>query len=295
MANLTYNYVYFASGPHTRQPRSSSGAGGFTSIDSFSGGTLSAGDTFASTLQPATRTVDGATYDFAFLSVSGGTGGGVVSTNANTPPPAVTVGSAAINVLVVYGPPSGGIGSGGVDGATIDSFDITTGALFNDTFVKVTPDASGSLTGSGNVEGWVPSATGPITIAALSPTSPTGVDFEYWLNLGTDGKSTSANLVVGKDGSVAALAFYQSPPQGTPPESSCQGALQYLQTIVRDGDKPAIPLAQFELLTRQLNACVAAGKLSQAEVTAAINAYLDGFRQPDPIKDPGFNPPSQSS
>jgi hypothetical protein len=39
MPTLTYDYVYFASGPHQRQPRLSSGPGGFTLIQSIPGGT----------------------------------------------------------------------------------------------------------------------------------------------------------------------------------------------------------------------------------------------------------------
>jgi hypothetical protein len=286
MANLTYNYVYFASGPHTRQPRSSSGPGGFTLIQTFAGGTLAAGDTFVASPQPATMPVGSETYDFAFISVSGGTGGGVTSNSSTTPAPAVTVGSANISVLVVYALTGGG--PGGTAGATIDSFDISSGTLFSDTFVKVTPDPSGSLTTSGNVEGWVPSATGPLTIEALSPTSPTGVDFQYWLTLLPDASSTSPNLAVGQNKSLSALAFYKTPPVVTPPPlTPCQQAVEFLVQIIEDGDRPLLTVAQFAAVKAQLETCVAEGKLTQTEVNNLLNEYQNGLtRQTPPARQP---------
>ena len=280
MANLTYNYVYFASGPHSRQPRSSSGPGGFTLLQSFPGGSLAAGDTFVASPQPATMQVGAATYDFAFVSVSGGTGGGVASTSSNVPAPAVTVGSANLVVLVVYAPTGGG---GGTPGATIDSFDLTTGSLFSDTFVKVTPDPTGSLTSSGNVEGWVPSATGPLTLEALSPTSPAGVDFQYWLRLLPDSSTSSANLPIAHNESLSALAFYKLPPAGsTPPPDPCQQAVKFLQQIILDGDKPRLTVAQFAAVKAQLETCVHEGKLTQNEVNNLISEYEGELNQPTP-------------
>ena len=111
------------------------------------------------------------------------------------------VGAQNIVVLVVYAPAGGGPGPGG-SGATIDSFDTTTGNLFNDTFVTVSPDPSGTLTTSGNVEGFV-ATNNAETITALSPTSPTGVDFIEWVTL----LPQSVSNLGGAGGGQGRLAF----------------------------------------------------------------------------------------
>src|SRR5277367_207086 len=157
---LTYNYVYFgASGPHERRPvRSSGGPGGFTLIQEKSGGTLQTGDQFAIGVPlPPTQPVGNATYNFAFVNVSGGTpSGNQVSFDNGNPPPYVTVDTAPIVVLVVYVPAGGGRGRPVRDsGATIDSFDETTGSLFNDIFVSVAPDSGGAVTAAANNMGYV--------------------------------------------------------------------------------------------------------------------------------------------
>ena len=225
MPKLTYEYVYFASGPHVRQPtRTAGGPGGFALIQSLSGGTLTSGDTFIASPQPSSQEVEGQPYPFAFMNVSGGKNGGVTSFKASAPPPAVKVASADIVVLVVYAPTGGGNGE---SGATIDSFDDTAGRLFNDTFVTVTPDPGGSLTKSGNVDGFV-ATTNAETITALSPTTPTKVDFEHWLTFPST-LSNSRELAVKKGGSPLALAFYKAPPKKSPPPpDACQQALNSL-------------------------------------------------------------------
>jgi hypothetical protein len=241
---VTYNYVFFAGGPgNKRQPRSTDGPGGFTLISSLSGGTLQTGDTFGAGAQPSTIVGptgllpgETQTYTFAFMNVTGGTPAGVNSFNSLIPPPPVTVGSAPIVVLVVYVPTGGG-GTGGGSGASIDSFDETTGQLFSDTFVAVSPDPGGPpppLTTTGNVDGYV-DTTNTETITALSPTSPTGVDFDQWVLLYPQSTSRTeesgfppkfvdvtvfpagisvagANLTVDGGTSVYALAFYKAPP-----------------------------------------------------------------------------------
>lgn len=279
MPTLTYQYVYFASGPHTRQPRSASGPGGFSLIQTLPGGTLTSGDTFVASAQPATQTVGGETYPFSFMNVSGGTGGGVTSFSASAPPGSVTVGSANIVVLVVYAPEGGG-GQG--SGATIDSFDESTGSLFNDTFVSVTPDTSGALTKSGNVEGYVDTTNAAETIRALSPTSPTNVDFVQWLTL-PNTVTTSASLTVGKGVSLSALAFYKTPPPVVvPPPNACQQELEGLLQIVRDNDRPLLTVAMFNGIKTQLQKCVEEGQLTQAEVNGAISAYENILNEPPP-------------
>ena len=160
------------------------------------------------------------TFDFSFMTVSGGSqtpGGppvGLTSFDSSNPPPPVFIGSAPINVVVVYvATGSGGAGNG--TGATIDEFDQTTGQLINDTFVTVTPDPDGTLTASGNVEGFVATVNAE-EIVALPTTSPTGVNFVEWVKLGPPAEtSASPTLAVGSAQSVLALAFYQAPPGGT--------------------------------------------------------------------------------
>jgi len=231
---VTYNYVYYPGGPgQTRQPRSNPGPGGFTLINSLPGGTYNSGDQFAVGSVPPTKVVNGQTCIFAFTNVSGGippgqsTPSGVTSFGSDTPPPAVTVGSSPIVVLVVYAYLSAGSGSG----AWIDSFDETTGLLFNDTFVTVSPDSGGLLTNGGNVKGFVNTATASETITALTPTSPTGVVFDQWVILypqtakGTAGITVSGtNLAVSKGTSVYALAFYKA-------LTSCQQLLQSFNAL----------------------------------------------------------------
>jgi hypothetical protein len=219
---ITYDYVYFGSSSgRTRQPRSSTGPGGFTAIGQLPGGTADTGNTFAPGAQPPTIVVGLITYYFAFMNVSGGTPSGqttpsgVTSFAAGTPPKPVLVGTAPIVVLVVYIAVGGG---GDGIGAVIDSFDDTTGQLFSDTFVSVSPDPGGPpppLTTSGNVDGFVDTTKATENITALSPTSPTGVVFEEWMNFYPQGATTvqiaGAKLTVNKGTSAYALAFYKTP------------------------------------------------------------------------------------
>jgi hypothetical protein len=294
--SVTYDYVYFAGGGgHTRQPRSTTGPGGFTLINSLPGGTLQSGDTFAAGAQPQTLTEGGSTlppvpaktYTFAFMNVSGGTPAGqttpsgVNSFSSNVPPPPVTVGSAPIVVLVVYVPTGGGSGGTG-SGASIDSFDETTGELFDDTFVTVAPDPGGPpppLTTSGNVDGYV-STTNTETITALTPTSPTGVDFDQWvllypqattrLEIGPKGPTvvtiypaginvSGTNLTVDAGTSVYALAFYKAPPP-PPPLTTCEQLLANWNALEPKTDK--VLLAYYE---SKLSAC------HGPQYTAAVN------------------------
>lgn len=282
MATLTYQYVYFASGPHTRQPRTPSGPGGFTLIQSLPGGTLSSGDTFVASPQPPSQPVGTNTYPFAFVNVSGGTPAGQTSFKAAVPAPSVTVGTQNIVVLVVYAPAGGG--NGGPDtGATIDSFDMSTGILFDDTFVKVSPDATGALTTSGNLEGYVNTTNSAETITALSPTSPTNVDFVQWLTL-PQTVSTSPALPVGEHVSLSALAFYQTPPPPPPPPppNVCQETVNELQQIINDGDRPLLTVAAFNAIKAQLQKCVDEGQVTQARMNQLITDYESGLNRTPP-------------
>jgi hypothetical protein len=260
---ITYDYVYFGGGSsHTRQPRSSTGPGGFTLIYSLPGGTADAGNTFGPGAQPASLVNGGITYEFAFMNVSGGTpagqttSSGVTSFTPSTPPPPVTVGTAPIVVLVVY-IPVGGVGNGTGSGAIIDSFDNTTGQLFSDTFVSVSPDPGGPpppLTKSGNVDGYVDTSKATETITALSPTSPTGVVFAQWMNFYPQGspkvKIAGAALAVDQGTTSCALAFYNVK------VDPCAYLRQELASI-NPGDFPNYPAyeAARERLLQELVAC----------------------------------------
>jgi hypothetical protein len=204
----------------------------------------------------------------------------------------VTVGSAPIVVLVVYVPTGGG-GGVGVSGASIDSFDEVTGALFSDTFVTVAPDPGGPpppLTTSGNVDGWV-ATTNTETISALSPTSPTGVVFDYWLLLYPQvtyrlepgltevtiyppGINVSgANLTVNGGTSVYALAFYKA----APPLTTCQELLKNWEAL-----EPKTDLVLLAYYEEKLSACQGA---QYAAVVAQIKALIQELEhQPPPPK-----------
>ncbi len=118
---VTYEYVYFAAGKHTRQPRNLIGSG-FAPISSQPGGQLSSGLQFIPDQPPASQQVSAQTYDFAFVTVTGGSAtsngppGGVTSTDRASPP-TVYVETQPIVVLMVYVPVggSGGVGSGAAD------------------------------------------------------------------------------------------------------------------------------------------------------------------------------------
>ena len=282
---VTYNYVYFGSGPHQRQPtRTTSGPGGFTLIQSNTGAMQTTGDVLPLGAQPENWLVGGHNYQFAFVNVSGGSPSGSNSFVSTQPPPPVTVGSTPIVVLVVYVPTGGG---GPGSGATIDSFDETTGTLFNDTFVSVSPDPSGTLKTSGNVEGYV-DTTNTETITALSPTSPTGVDFDKWVNLLAPASTIpGAALTVEKGTSISALAFYKAPPPEPPAEVTCQDIVQSLETMIAIGiPGPLFTVAEWTAVQASLKKCVQEGYLTQARMNTLIaeyNTYAHN-KNPEPPK-----------
>ena len=240
MPAVTYNYVAFLGGAHQRQP-TRLGPSGFNVLQSNSGGSPTSG-TFAAPSPPKTISIgappDQETFEFSFMTVSGGslTLGdppvGLTSLDSSKPPPPTFIGITPINVVVVYVATGGGNGNG--TGATIDEFDQTTGQLINDTFVTVTPDPDGTLTASGNVEGFVATMNAE-EIVALPTTSPTEVTFINWVKLGPPAVvSASPTLAVGGAQSVLALAFYQAPPVGTIAGNVSEevgGTLQILQAF----------------------------------------------------------------
>jgi hypothetical protein len=295
---LTYNYVYFgADGPHERRPvRSAGGPGGFTLIQEKSGGTLQTGDQFQIGIPlPQTQQVGTATYNFAFVNVSGGTpSGSQVSFDYLNPPPFVTVDTAPIVVLAVYVPPAGN-GGGSGSGATIDSFNETSGSLFNDIFVSVAPDPGGGQTSEANNMGFVVTTTSQEVITALSPTS-SEVVFDLWDMLEAPAPSTppkfsvsGKNLTVGEGTSVIALAFYKAPPVPPPPTAQqvCNQTAQSLQQIITNRG-PLLLVAQFAGIKASLEKCVSEGFLTQAFVNNLLTEYanIGESRNPPPVVGP---------
>jgi hypothetical protein len=287
---LTYSYVYFgAGGPHERRPvRTPGGPGGFELISQKSGGTLQTGDQFQIGVPlPPTQLVNGVTYNFAFVNISGGTPSDAqVSFDSANPPPFVTVASSPINVLVLYVPPPGGNGGppGNGSGATIDSFDETTGSLFNDIFVSVAPDPGGVLTTSGNNLGYVDTTHSQEAITAISPTS-SGVIFDQWRILLPPGPDRGQVLKVGKGVSVNALAFYKAPPP--PPPDPCSQAVEFLQQIIRDGGPPLLP-TQLKDVRDTLERCVREHRLTQAFVNSLLAEYATIGERRNPPHRPGI-------
>ncbi len=220
MPTLTYEYVYFAAGgSHTRQPRVINTWGGFTPIPGLNAGgaaTLQTGTSFqvSPAALPASETISGTVYNFAFVNVSGLVQGGLNSFDHNTAPPAGTVGANPVKVLVVY-LPQGGPGTGGGSGAVIDAFDENTGSLVNDTFVSVTTNGSydAAATNSGNVDGFVDTSSHAETITAIQHILPTSINFDKWVNLGSPAPlPAGTNLHVAAGQTIYALAFYKVPP-----------------------------------------------------------------------------------
>ena len=272
MPQVTYNYVYFAAGPHQRQPRLNSGPGGFTLIQSFlagdpTGGTFSAGP-LPQTLPAISQ--GGPTFNFAFVNYYG------ASSTDYQSPPLVRIGTDPINVLVVYVPVGGSNGPPSY-GATVDSFNETAGILFSDTFVSVSPDPDGTLSLFANKEGYVDTTSSAKTITALSPTLPTGVNFDQWVLLyppvtydilferlgdkkvgiktveiktpvyppGITVDQLKRTLTVDSGTSVSALAFYKAPP--SPKKSSCEELEQEINRIIDAGVYgPPIPTGDWE-------------------------------------------------
>jgi hypothetical protein len=119
----------------------------------------------------------------------------------------------------VYVPVGGG--NGGDSGAVIDAFNETTGSLVDNSFVAVSPDPGGTLTGEANVDGWVDTEASGYTITADHPNIgsylalPTTPLFDQWVDLTNPTPPSSlvsgANLTPGKGVTVYALAFYKNP------------------------------------------------------------------------------------
>ena len=168
-------------------------------------------------------------------------------------------------------------------GATIDSFDETTGSLFNDIFVSVAPDPGGVLTTSGNNLGFVDTTNSKEAITAISPTS-SGVIFDQWRILLPPGPDAGNVLTVGKGVSVNALAFYKAPPP--PPPDPCSQAVEFLRQIIKDRGPPLLP-AELSEVKATLERCVREHRLTQAFVNSLLAEYATIGERRNPPPRPG--------
>ena len=293
MPTLTIDYVYFgAASTHPRRPRPSNAYGCFAPIDALSGlvGTLQDPSSFQ--VQPGqmlpTVSAGGITYKFSFVNVSGGTPSGLTSFDPTKPTAAVTVGGNPIVVLVVYVP----TGNGGPPGrgAYIDSFDETLGKLVSDDFVKVSPDAppppGGKLTTSGNVDGWVDTTTTE-TITAITHITPTGADFDRWVDMGNPlspphGEIAGPNFTASRNTNYYALAFYKSPPPPPPPDK-CHALANEVRDQINKTGALNIPLSIREKWKTALMGCER--ELGAAEVNSLLASLFPS--QPPPKGSPG--------
>jgi hypothetical protein len=165
-------------------------------------------------------------YALGFVSITGGTYGGITvfpDSSGLTPlsvsVPIPNIPNPQIAVNAYYFPESGGgtcpAGKVCATEAFIDEFGETQGALLDDSFVSVylpqntTPDSI--LTTSGNVYGVVDTTNSAVRINA-DKTTPTGGSFEKWFpgSAGTIGSATN-DLNVKRQTDDYALAYYRSP------------------------------------------------------------------------------------
>jgi len=176
----------------------------------------------------ATKIVDGVTLYYAFTSLSGGIPiGPSVTTNINeTLTQTVAPSGANITQLNVY--IAHGSGTEGV--IIIDAFDETKGTFVDDMFVKVAPDATGTITHEANYLGaFIAAAT-----EVVSAYNITSALFDQWLIVpGTGGASdtiSGTGLTVGAKSSVVAFAYYKDRPFVAIPHPKAECA-QLLATI----------------------------------------------------------------
>ncbi|HEY1211283.1 MAG TPA: hypothetical protein VGE85_18100 [Terracidiphilus sp.] len=215
-------YLHSASG--TRQPRTPTTVA-FAPLSGPSQeacGTLAQGNVCLDQVWSSitTSTLPKKQYSLAYVSITGGVNGDITVfpdaggsvpatvkvTFPNTPNP-------QINVIAYYYPVGGSCPPGAACGtAYIDQFDEVLGSLESDTFVSVftTPPltASPALTNTGNVDGYVTTATSAVQIDATQNTTQ-GRIFDRWIS-GPGGMISGNNLSVGKGTTLYALALYHS-------------------------------------------------------------------------------------
>jgi hypothetical protein len=186
-------------------------------------------------------------------------------------------------VQVIYAPLGGGGPCSGVcpTGASIDAFDESTGALVNDTFVNVDPPTGTvgtQLTTTGNVNGYVSTSNTGSTINALPYITPSGTDFDRWVDVGaTSITATGAQLTVAKGSDITALALYKNPaPGATPPPpsitaSSCAAEVASIAQWYDDGERPGLTVAMKLKQEQYISTCYARGLISQSAYNIALH------------------------
>jgi hypothetical protein len=295
MPTATISYMAFGGiGEHSRRPARSAPSFGWTQ---FSGGPYGppGGWPTGSTLPiyagqlPPQQPVNGQTCYFAFATISDGTNS-LTSTQADQGL-SFTVGTAPVTAFIAYVPPPGGGGHGPPDpGATIDSWDETTGGLLTDPqgegpiFVTVSPDdAAQDVTTEANNQGFVPTANTQETISALATIASPKVTFDQWVNLWQNVPSPSGqppfpasgvNLTAAANTSYLALAFYKA--VKAPPLTTCEQELANWNSVKPKPENIAI----LEFYRRALIKCVGPQYTAAVNEIDAIIKELEGLKEP---------------
>ena len=168
------------------------------------------------------------TYVLSFINVTG-LAEGPQLLNGYTPNVIGTVGTAPIDIWIVYSQPPQGVNGGPPPtstGAILDAYDITKGVLMNDTFINVAAESyatppiqtSGNPlaeTANDNVQGYVDTTTEGKTILALDPSqiyppSTVASAFVQW-QIFYGPAADDKNLTVPVLTDANALALYKSP------------------------------------------------------------------------------------
>ncbi len=209
MPTVTTRYVIYAS----RRRRHA--GGGVTDIQPSSNSSLANGDNYQ--LPPGFPTLpwtdnngNVVNLKFAFWSVTGGTGGPVI-TFAGQSSPSIPVGNDNITATAWYiHPGEGGPGTG--TGIIIDAFDATVGNFVFDDFVSCSP-GDATFNTNANWDGYVPTTVAE-NITAFG--SIHGVPFDQWkVALTIAPTQTVNNTQVAATKSSVAFAFAIYKPTGT--------------------------------------------------------------------------------
>lgn len=170
---------------------------------------LSTGDTFATSWASPVITWTDSTgmmrnARFAFWSVTGGIGGGIISAPGTNTALPVTVGSSNV-VATAWYIEGGGPGDDSA-GVFADAFDVSQGRFVDDNFVNVMPDSS--LTASVNETGFMPTAAAE-NIEAYNYIH--AVPFAEWRVVMGSETVSNRDVTITENSSAVAFAFYQIP------------------------------------------------------------------------------------
>ncbi len=198
---------------------------------------------------------------FAFWSVTGGTDGALVTTDSQLLP--IKVGNTDIIATAWYIETGGG-GSGGGPGVSIDAFDVNIGNFVDDDFVKVQPDdASHSLTTIGNNEGFISTISAEDIIAFNSIHSVPFFDWKIVVP-STGVLNSGEDLHAPSNSSSIAFAFYKTPSPRviqTPPANSVW--VSYGVTVDAGGPTGHGPVDPWGPFVLELAAGLALGQIAE--------------------------------